>query len=156
MKAPDRCFLQWHGDVTEDEAREYDEDPDWKPDDGEATWCQDRVFDADVEYVRADLLAERDAEIEMLRAYKERNAGANRCACMFDENDNAVNECSHHASIRRELAAERQRARLPEELVSRIKTASDFDLNELRNGAVVPRLLKDILAWHEAAVEQKP
>lgn len=60
--------------------------------------------------LRAEL-AERDAEIAGLRQYKERNAGANRCACRFDENDNPLSECGHHGPIRRELESLRQRVK---------------------------------------------
>lgn len=42
---PARIWLQWHGD-------QKPEDCDGEP--SEVTWCQDRMFVADVQYVRAD------------------------------------------------------------------------------------------------------
>jgi len=47
--APKRIWLQWDGSADEDEVGE--------PYPPEVTWCQDRVFDRDVEYVRADEIA---------------------------------------------------------------------------------------------------
>lgn len=46
----------------------------------------------------------------------------------------------------RKLEAERQRARLPEELVERIRTAVEYDLQEQFGGNLVKRILEDILA----------
>ena len=46
----------------------------------------------------------------------------------------------------RKLDAERQRARLPEELVERIRTAVEYDLQEQFGGNLVKRILEDILA----------
>lgn len=46
-----------------------------------------------------------------------------------------------------ELAAERQRARLPDELVARLRTAIEFDLQEQFGGDLVKRLIEDVLAW---------
>lgn len=43
---PDRIWLQWHGadkdDLTPEELEMR----------GEVTWCSDKMFDTDVEYVR--------------------------------------------------------------------------------------------------------
>jgi hypothetical protein len=44
---PVRIFLQWHGDA---EPGDYI-DP---PDASDVTWCADRIFRHDVEYIRAD------------------------------------------------------------------------------------------------------
>ena len=46
MSAPERIFLQWHGDGDPDEPGEVYID--------EVTWQDERIFDHDVEYVRAD------------------------------------------------------------------------------------------------------
>lgn len=46
-----------------------------------------------------------------------------------------------------ELAVERQRARLPDELVARLRTAIEFDLQEQFGGDLVKRLIEDVLAW---------
>lgn len=43
--APERIYLQWHGDG------EPDEEPPV-----EVSWCEDKIFTHDVEYVRRDLL----------------------------------------------------------------------------------------------------
>lgn len=45
--APERIWLQVGDDVTS--AREMQE-VNWS----EASWCQDRIFDTDIEYVRID------------------------------------------------------------------------------------------------------
>jgi hypothetical protein len=61
MKAPDVIYLQWHGDapttyldendneipIPEDEM-DRDADPD------SATWCADRIYEADIPYRRDD------------------------------------------------------------------------------------------------------
>lgn len=45
---PDRIWLQWHGDADpEYEMGEVSE--------GDVSWCRDKIFQYDVEYVRADL-----------------------------------------------------------------------------------------------------
>lgn len=49
--SPPVIFLQWHGDD--------DSGNDSKVDHTDVTWCQDRIFKNDVEYVRADLVARR-------------------------------------------------------------------------------------------------
>ena len=59
--APDRIWLQLHGDGG----------PDDGPVDctsGDVSWCWEPIFDQDVEYIRAGLAAERERELrEMLR-----------------------------------------------------------------------------------------
>jgi len=56
MSAPELIYLQWYGDVPEGM-----DTSDLEPDEGDVSWCLDRVFDADFEYVRKykyDKLAE--------------------------------------------------------------------------------------------------
>lgn len=48
--APERIFLQWHGDANRWER----EDADFSPDHADVTWCADKVFEHDIEYIRAD------------------------------------------------------------------------------------------------------
>jgi len=57
--APKRIWLQWDGSADEDEVGE--------PYPPEVTWCQDRVFDRDVEYVRADEIERLKAELQLTR-----------------------------------------------------------------------------------------
>lgn len=44
MNIPKQIFLQWHGDGPAEDS---------DVDDAHVTWCRDRVFDNDVEYIRA-------------------------------------------------------------------------------------------------------
>lgn len=45
-RPPDKLYLQWHGDWEPDEVGEVDE--------GEVTWCRDKIFTHDIEYARID------------------------------------------------------------------------------------------------------
>lgn len=49
---PTTIYLQWHGD-SEDIDEPIQEDAI-----GEVTWCRDRIYDGDIEYVRADAVRE--------------------------------------------------------------------------------------------------
>lgn len=42
--APNKIWLQWHGDGNPDEPGE--------PDPADVTWCQDKINEHDIEYVR--------------------------------------------------------------------------------------------------------
>lgn len=53
MTAPDRIWLQYHGD--EDPAH-WPDGP--EPDLAEVTWCWEPIYEHDICYVRADMLAE--------------------------------------------------------------------------------------------------
>jgi len=44
MKAPDKIFLQWHGDGDPQDGSPVAE--------SEVTWCRERVFTGDIEYLR--------------------------------------------------------------------------------------------------------
>jgi hypothetical protein len=44
MTPPDKIYLQFHG------SGDADDEADVSP--GDVTWCQDRVFDSDIEYTR--------------------------------------------------------------------------------------------------------
>lgn len=61
---PSRIFLQWFGD-------ELDPDPGDDVLASEVSWSLERIFDADVEYVRANLLPTVEAQlaeaVELLR-----------------------------------------------------------------------------------------
>ena len=46
MSAPEKIFMQWHGDGDPKDGSPVAE--------SEVTWCRDRVFPEDIEYVRAD------------------------------------------------------------------------------------------------------
>jgi hypothetical protein len=43
---PQKIYLQWDGDAEPPEACTSD------PDDRDVTWCRERVFERDIEYVR--------------------------------------------------------------------------------------------------------
>lgn len=43
---PEKIWLQWHGDADGSESGPVAE--------SEVTWCRDKVFDRDVEYVRVN------------------------------------------------------------------------------------------------------
>lgn len=70
---PSRIFLQWFGD-------ELDPDPGDDVLASEVSWSLERIFDADVEYVRANLLPTVEAQlaeaVELLRRYIELTAPA--------------------------------------------------------------------------------
>ncbi len=51
--------------------------------------------------------------------------------------------------LRAEVERLQAQARLPEELVERLRTAVEFDLQEQFGGDLVKRLIEDVLAWHE-------
>ena len=57
-ESPDRIWLQLHGDEPP-EAR--DGPVDYRID--EITWCWEPMFEYDIEYIRADLAAEREREL---------------------------------------------------------------------------------------------
>jgi hypothetical protein len=59
VDAPARIFLQWNGD--------QEPDPTTPPCLSEVTWCKDRVFGHDVEYVRASTSPVRDSTDELVR-----------------------------------------------------------------------------------------
>ena len=54
--APDRIYLVY-GDVPEDTRH---------ADCAEVTWCEDRVGESDVQYIRADLLVKMEADVQRL------------------------------------------------------------------------------------------
>lgn len=47
---PDKIYLQWHGDGEPDDVGEVSE--------VDVTWCKDRIYSQDIEYVQADRIAE--------------------------------------------------------------------------------------------------
>lgn len=49
MGAPDRIYLQWHGDA---DPADYPNGPDPSLDD--VTWCADKIYEHDIEYVPAN------------------------------------------------------------------------------------------------------
>jgi hypothetical protein len=82
--APDRIWLQLHGDG----------DPEDGPTDcasGEVSWCWEQIFEQDIEYIRADLAAERERElVEALQgAFDIVETEANT-----EENLAAIRKCS--------------------------------------------------------------
>lgn len=62
---PAVIWLQWHGDERPDEDGEFTE-PD--PDHNDVTWCQNKVFDGDVEYVRSTQFRQA---LELLKGYND-------------------------------------------------------------------------------------
>lgn len=46
--APERIWLQWHGDADP-------EIEDGEVSEGDVSWCRDKIFTHDIEYIRADL-----------------------------------------------------------------------------------------------------
>lgn len=67
--APERIWLQYFDTNDSDEAADYRNDPDWKPDD--ATWCEDIINDTDVPYIRADLAGLPEEHVKWLRQMRE-------------------------------------------------------------------------------------
>jgi hypothetical protein len=62
--APERIYLQVGPDCTPEDLP----DVEWS----EASWCRDRVFDTDIEYVRADIvLSQSDARAVLLEIAAE-------------------------------------------------------------------------------------
>ena len=55
MKAPDKIFLQVCGDCQDNECDNC------KFEDLEVTWCMDKIFDKDIEYVRKDAFINKAA-----------------------------------------------------------------------------------------------
>ena len=58
MSAPKKIYLQWHGDA---DPADYPDGPD--PDQSDVTWCADKIFEHDIEYVRVDELDRLRAEL---------------------------------------------------------------------------------------------
>lgn len=110
----------------------------------------ERRTSADVAYCRADLV---DAEITRLTEERDRLldqvAGyAAEVERLRAERDGYREDAERVREQRdRMVAAERQRARMPEELVERIRTAVEYDLQEQFGGDLVKRLIEDVLAW---------
>lgn len=56
MSAPDIIYLQWYGDAPTDIDLS-----DLEPDESDVSWCVDKIFNADIEYIQKhkydDLLA---------------------------------------------------------------------------------------------------
>lgn len=61
MSAPKKIYLQWHGDA---DPADYPDGPD--PDQSDVTWCADKIFEHDIEYVRVDELDRLRAELAVL------------------------------------------------------------------------------------------
>jgi hypothetical protein len=52
VSIPTRIYLQWHGDAEPHKLDDATIDP------NDVSWCVNRIFAGDVEYVRADIAAE--------------------------------------------------------------------------------------------------
>jgi hypothetical protein len=57
-KKPERIYLQW-----------YNEDGDPATEEEEVCWCEDRVYNTDIEYVSAEIVDELQSEAGDLRAH---------------------------------------------------------------------------------------
>lgn len=60
---PDRIFLQWHGDGEPDEHGTVCEE--------EVSWCKTKIFDHDIEYVRAALSEPQPIETQLRETVQE-------------------------------------------------------------------------------------
>lgn len=91
---------------------------------------------------------ERDAEIERLKAESARWFRYYSGLLEFVDPSVLVGYVQKAAN---EIAAERQQARLPEELAARLQEMIDhcWGMSAGKNQAPMERLLRDILAWHE-------
>ena len=67
MGAPDRIYLQWHGDA---DPADYPNGPDPSLDD--VTWCADKIYEHDIEYVPANEVTRLRAELAECRRDAER------------------------------------------------------------------------------------
>jgi hypothetical protein len=56
-KKPERIYLQW-----------YNEDGDPATEEEEVCWCEDRVYNTDIEYVSAEIVDELRRQLEEARA----------------------------------------------------------------------------------------
>ncbi len=91
MSAPKKIYLQWHGDA---DPADYPDGPD--PDQSDVTWCADKIFEHDIEYVRVDELDRLRAEVanrnqRALDGDKAKAAFDN----VFDENERLRAEVQH-------------------------------------------------------------
>jgi len=66
--APERIYLQWCDDPECDTPFEEHNIH------GDVLWCEDRISDSDIEYVRADIAASLRAERDALRALARKHA----------------------------------------------------------------------------------
>lgn len=87
QQPPRTIYIQWHGDGDPD---------DGDVSIGDVTWCKDRIFDNDVEYIRADV-------VEQIRL-RERERTANMAADLACEA--GLDGVSLKAAILREMAQE--------------------------------------------------
>ena len=55
MKAPDKIYLQVCGDCPQSDC----DDCNFEDLEDNITWCKDRIFEKDVEYIRADAFIEK-------------------------------------------------------------------------------------------------
>lgn len=67
MGAPDRIYLQWHGDA---DPADYPNGPDPSLDD--VTWCADKIYEHDIEYVPATEVTRLRAEFAECKRDAER------------------------------------------------------------------------------------
>ena len=89
LNAPDRIYLQ-AGELIDDVL--FGEM-------AEVTWCQDPVGDHDVPYVRADLHAALEAEVERLKARERELEADPRLALTYDDLEWAAKRAAHLAIL---------------------------------------------------------
>ena len=58
MEAPDKIYLQVCGECKDDDCKNCK----FEDLEDNATWCMDKIFDKDIEYVRADVFIEKACE----------------------------------------------------------------------------------------------
>jgi hypothetical protein len=77
---PDRIFLQWYGDEDPKNVRVA-------PDDGDVTWCNSRVFNHDIEYVRVSIHDELREQVnaKYWQKVREQNTELGRLATKHRE-----------------------------------------------------------------------
>jgi predicted Rossmann-fold nucleotide-binding protein len=79
MKAPDKIYLQVCGDCKDNDCKNCKfEDLE------EITWCKDKIFEKDIEYIRTDAFIEKACEWLQNHTMKE--------LCMKEEDSGLVQE----------------------------------------------------------------
>lgn len=62
---PDKIYLQWHGDGEPNDVGEVDGN--------EVTWCKDKIFEHDIEYVQASRIDALEIAIKQHREQMKRH-----------------------------------------------------------------------------------
>jgi hypothetical protein len=80
---PERIWLQWYGDGSPDDIGDVSV--------ADVTWERDKIFEHDIEYVRADTLSQPDAEWKIMTDAEWKELSA--------ESRFRINEFARHATL---------------------------------------------------------